>query len=92
MTILTLEQYHLAKFASWNHLRVSRYSSCRAFRFAWPFSIQRLALVFRRCSGTRNGVEGIPVNDHGSLRQKWFLKWPALEQTLLKEQEYPAMR
>ena len=26
------------------------------------------------------------------LRQKWFLKWPALEQTLLKEQEYPAMR
>jgi hypothetical protein len=54
--------------------------------------MQRLALVFRRCSGTRNSVEGIPVNDHGSLRQKWFLKWPALEQTLLKEQEYPAMR
>jgi hypothetical protein len=26
------------------------------------------------------------------LAQKWFLKWPALEQTLLKEQEYPAMR
>ena len=22
--------------------------------------------VFRRCSGTRNSVEGIPVNDHGS--------------------------
>ena len=26
------------------------------------------------------------------LRQKWFLKWPALEQTLLKEQEYPGTR
>ena len=36
---------------------------------AWPFSslqLERLALVFRRCSGTRNSVEGIPVNDHGS--------------------------
>ena len=26
--------------------------------------MQRLALMFRRCSGTRNSVEGIPVNDH----------------------------
>jgi hypothetical protein len=33
-----------------------------------PTAMQRSALVFRRCSGTRNGVEGIPVNDHGSSR------------------------
>src|SRR6266480_151818 len=32
-----------------------------------PTAMQRLALVFRRCSGTRNSVEGIPVNNHGSF-------------------------
>ena len=81
MTILNLEQYHLAKFASWNHLRVSRYSSCRAFRFAWPFSPlqgKRLALVFRLFGNPEQRGRYPSQPSRFVLRQKWFLKWLAL--------------
>jgi hypothetical protein len=70
VTILTLEQYHLTKLPSGTIFEFHDVALVVLFDLHGrsPTAMQRLALVFRRCSGTRNGVEGIPVNDHGSSR------------------------